>query len=485
MSRITLLLVLGTVLLAASLGCDSGEAVDAGMDTGPSRDAGRDAEIRPDGAMDAGPETDAASDTGTDAASDAGTDAASDAGPPSPSFDDRVAALSDPAATTEDLDALIHEVTWAEGWPVTDGSRWLFATRWDAAPAEVVLVSDINTWDSARAPATRAASGVHYWAVVAEATFDAPAAGAKYKWRGLPDINRAPPEARAYGFDTFGEFGYVAPPTSEAWRERFDGFASAHLEERRAFRALLPAGFAHADAARVLFLHDGQNVFHPDSIWGGWRVDEALAAAGYEDVVVLTVDNAGDRMDAYTHVVDDIGGGAIGGRAEDYAGLVFDEALPFFRAHYGLRASRDDLVIGGSSLGGLVSLYFALTRPAEMRCVIAMSSSLGWGAIAASATGADALVNRWTTHGTVAVYLDSGGGGTCSDTDGDGVQEDSADSDDYCTTTQLRDHLDGLGYTFGTDLAHWWESGAAHNEAAWAARMPNALSSCVAAGWAP
>ncbi len=497
MRRMILLLALVPALLLPSLACDSGEGTDGGLDSGPGRDAAtdsggngdsgadRDADVGPDGSVDSGPDASADAGPPSDASFDASSDAGLDAGPPPPSLEDRIAALEDPGASAEDLDALIQEVTWAEGWPVTDGTRWLFATRWDDAPASVALVSDVNDWDAARAPATRAASTVHYWVVIDASTFDVPAAGAKYKWHGAPDVFRPSPEAQAYGFDAFGEFAYVAPPTGVAWRERFASFASAHLEDRRAFRALLPAGFAHADAARVLFLHDGQNVFHPDAVWGGWRVDEAVAAAGYEDVVVLTVDNAADRMDAYTHVVDDIGGGATGGRAEDYAGLVFDEALPFFRAHYGLRAGRDDLMIGGSSLGGLVSLYFALTRPAEMRCVIAMSPSLGWGAFAASATGADALVNRWTAHGTVAVYLDSGGGGTCSDGDGDGVQEDSADSDNYCTTTQFRDHLDGLGYTFGTDLAHWWESGAAHNEAAWAARMPDALSSCVAAGWAP
>ncbi|MBW2463394.1 MAG: hypothetical protein JRH11_17220, partial [Deltaproteobacteria bacterium] len=267
MSRMMFVLVLAQALLLSSLACDSrndpdggvdsGFAGDAGADSGADSDSGsgRDADVGPDGATDAG----------LDAAVDASPDSGPDAGPPPPSMADRIAALGDSGASIEDLDALIQEVTWAEGWPVTDGARWLFATRWDAAPAEVVLVSDINSWDSVRAPATRAASGVHYWVVIDGATFDAPAAAAKYKWRGLPDTDRAPPEARAYGFDAFGEFGYVAPPTSEAWRERFIGFASAHLEQRRAFRALLPAGFVSGDAARVLFMHDGQNVFHPDA----------------------------------------------------------------------------------------------------------------------------------------------------------------------------------------------------------------------------
>jgi hypothetical protein len=110
-----------------------------------------------------------------------------------------------------------------------------------------------------------------------------------------------------------------------------------------------------------------------------------------------------------------------------------------------------------------------------------MSSTLGWGAFAGD--GTQALVRRWTTRGPVSIYLDSGGNGTCSDGDGDGVQEDSDDSDNFCVTNQLRDRLSDLGYEFGTDLSHWHEPGAPHNEAAWRARVPRALEQCVALGW--
>ena len=31
--------------------------------------------------------------------------------------------------------------------------------------------------------------------------------------------------------------------------------------------------------------------------------------------------------------------------------------------------------------------------------------------------------------------------------------------------------LVGLGYSYDVDLWHWWETDAAHNEAAWATRV--------------
>lgn len=448
------------VLAALAAGCGGGSTiVDGGHDGPDARVEALDA-----AAPDAGLERDASTPDPIDAALDTLARGDGDA-----------------------IDALMHDVAWSAGWPLTDGSRWLFVTRWDRAPEPVSLVSDLNGWRADAHPATRAASGVHYWVLLDASELEVPVAGAKYKWHGAPDVYRAPPESTAYGHDDFGELGYVAPPTDHAYLERFPDLRSAYLDDPRTLRAYLPAGFvarsAAAARARVLFLHDGQNVFDPDAAYGGWRVDETLSAAPeYADVVVLAIDNAPDRMDAYTHVADEIEGSTIGGRADDYLRLVTDEALPFFRTRYGVVAAGDAMVIGGSSLGGLVSLYGALVHPDLAGCVIAMSPTLGWGAFRAGAM--DALILRWSTHGPTAVYVDSGGGGTCADLDGDGVQEDSDDSDNYCVTTQLRDHLDALGYDYDVDLFHWWEPGAMHNEAAWAARMPRALASCAAAGWA-
>jgi predicted alpha/beta superfamily hydrolase len=472
---------LGLLLLLLAQGCDGAPtgSLDGGADAAAPADAGRSADAG-DARLDAGSEAGS-----TDAGSPPDGGTRSDAGPPpapGPTVDQVLAVLA--AGDAAAIDAATHEVAWTGGWPLTDGERWLFVTRWPDAPEPVALVSDVVGWDPDARPATRAASGVHFYVVVPAAELRVPPAGAKYKWHGAPAVFRAPPESTAYGHDDFGPFGWVAPPADQPYLERFPDFLSPHLDAPRAFRAYLPAGFvprsAQAASARTLFLHDGQNVFHPDATWGGWRVPEALVA--YPDVVALAVDNAPDRMSAYTHVPDRISGGLVGGRADDYLRLVTEEALPFFRARYGVRAEGRSLAVGGSSLGGLVSLHFALARPTLARCVIAMSPTLGWGAFDAGAM--DALLHRWSSRLDVAIYLDSGGGGTCADLDGDGIVEDSDDRDNYCVTAQMRDHLDALGYEHGVDLWHWWAPGAPHNEAAWAERVPRALESCTAGGWA-
>jgi hypothetical protein len=100
-----------------------------------------------------------------------------------------------------------------------------------------------------------------------------------------------------------------------------------------------------------------------------------------------------------------------------------------------------------------------------------MSGTLGWGSIGPH-TG-ERMIERYADAGLLgfAVSIASGGGGPCADTDADGIQDDGTGTDNYCETLQMRDTLDAAGYVFDTDLFHWHEPGAQHNEAAWGARV--------------
>jgi predicted alpha/beta superfamily hydrolase len=375
--------------------------------------------------------------------------------------------------TEDEIDGLVHSLGWSDRWPLSDGERFLFVTRSASPPA---LVGDFNGWDTTRDRAIAAADGVHSYVVV---TIAAPL-GAKYKWFEDGE-HRAPSEATAYTFDGFGEIGYVAPPTDRGYLERFPELATAEMPIGRTVRVFVPASFS-ATGARAILFHDGQNVFHPSAPFGGWRGEEALA--GHPDALAIAIDNASDRVDAYTHVEDAIGGARDGGRADAYLDLIEARVLPFVRGRYGIEAGGDSLAIAGSSLGGLASIYAALSRPSLAGCAIAMSPTLGWGSFAPGPSP-DALVHRFASHGETAIYLDSGGAvtGACADADADGVNDDADDSDNYCVTVQLRDRLEAIGYRFDVDLAHWHEPGAAHDEAAWAARLPRALAACASMGW--
>jgi len=452
----------GVAVVDSGVGLDGGVAVDSGvvMDAGSVADAGR------------------APDAGVDGGTLVGIDAL-------------LQQLRSPTLTPQEADAVLQQVALGDRWPLVDDGRWLFATRWDDATGQVSLVSDINGWVPGAHTAEVAATGVHFFVVVDEGAFTTAASGSKYKWHAADgDVYRAGPEATAHGWDAFGAFGWVAPPVDAQWLERYPAFVSQHLTPRTVRLRFPPGYVAGVSDARVLLMHDGQNLFDPNAIWGGWHVDDALHSPTYDDVVVVAVDNSFDRMDAYTHVADDIGENTVvGGNADAYLAMLREEVLPFAADRFGVDVTAGRLAVGGSSLGGLISLYYALQFDGEASCVIAMSPTLGWGAFAASTTqeASDALVHRWDGLGlgSTAIYLDSGGSidGACADLDGDGVHEDNNDNDNFCVTSQMRDQLAVHGYVFGVDLFHFHEPGAPHNEAAWAARLPGALAACDSAGW--
>jgi hypothetical protein len=109
--------------------------------------------------------------------------------------------------------------------------------------------------------------------------------------------------------------------------------------------------------------------------------------------------------------------------------------------------------------------------PGEYAFAASLSGTLGWGSLGENN---ETMIERYEKKGHQAtyIYLDSGGGGMCFDSDMDGIEDDDPSAgDNYCETVQMRDTLVSVGYMFDVDLAHWWEPDAPHNEVAWAARV--------------
>ncbi len=398
-------------------------------------------------------------------------------------------ALLDPLSDGAALADLLAAVSRGGGWPLRGDGRWLFATQWPGAPEGVALVSDVTGWGEPGRAASLApgSDGAIWYTTVGDDELLGEPAGAKYKWFAPADTWRAPPEALAYGYDTNGEFGWVSPPESGSHLERFVDLDLGQAPPTRTTRVYVPDGFAGLDpeTVPVVIMQDGQNLFDPEAPWGGWGVDSTLDAGLWGPVVVVAVDSGNDRFDSYGPVPDlhPSLGEVHGGGADAYLTQVRDGVLPFVRDRYGLSADRARWSVAGSSMGGLVSLHFSLAAPETFACAIAMSPTLGWGAFDPEADGQGAMVHRFAAlgHGEVAIWLDSGGGpgAGCVYLDVYGVMEDSEDLDNYCVTTQLRDLLEVQGYTFGTDLGHWWEPDAPHNEAAWRDRLGLGFDLCL------
>lgn len=277
----------------------------------------------------------------------------------------------------------------------------------------------------------------------------------------------ADPWSRSYDYDQYGEISLVEP--SAAHLDRYFAVGDASLGPRT-IRAWVPA----EPITHELYVHDGQNLFDPEAIWGGWHLQDTAPSG----MLIVGIDNTPARMDEYTHVKDDIDGSGnlIGGLGDKYADFLQNTVRPLVQKRYG---EPGPVGVMGSSLGGLISLEIAYRYPSDYAFAASLSGTMGWGSIGASIHN-PTMIERYQAKGHQApiLYVDSGGSGNgCADSDNDGIDDDDPNAaDNYCENLQMRETLKGVGYVEGTDLHYWWESGAEHNEAAWAVRVFRPLS---------
>ncbi|MBT3220402.1 MAG: alpha/beta hydrolase [Proteobacteria bacterium] len=398
---------------------------------------------------------DGETDTDTDTDSDTDTDTDSDA--------DNEALVRDMIAGDLAPEGVFDEVAWGDGWPVATATDTFLFVLFDDSVAWS-LVGDFNSWSL---NAMTKGDGF-YWT---EVSIPAPE-GALYKFVDPAQEYYADPSARSYTYDQNGEISYVRP-TAATWHlDRWPGLEEEGLTSRD-LRVYVPAG---SGPWPVLYMHDGQNLFDPLSMMGGWKIQTAMEKL--EPALIVGIDNSAYRMSEYTHIKDDIGYGDEGGWGDDYAALVHQHVRPHIEATYG-STGLDGVM--GSSLGGLISLYIAHLYPDEYDFAGSLSGTLGWGRFGKSNTGP--VMEELYLGGGVrsfVIYVDSGGDdgdGYCDDVDGDGyVEDDPDDGDNFCVNRSFADAMANTGYTWDSNLFHWWDAYAEHNEPAWAARVGLPLS---------
>lgn len=253
------------------------------------------------------------------------------------------------------------------------------------------------------------------------------------------------------------------PPLGEPPHPRVSkhpGFTSRFVPGEREISVYVPPGYDEEPGRRypLLILQDGQNLFDPATSFipgKTWRVaesaDEAIAAGEVEPLVIAGVANAGERRIAeYTPTRDmKLGGGEAG----KYALLLTRELLPFLHARYRLRSGPADTGLGGSSLGGLVSLWIGLRHADVFGRLAVLSPSVWWNhryILGYVREVAPELLRR------PRIWLDVG------DQEG---RRTLADAD------MLHALLRKLGWRDGVDLEYETIAGGTHDEASWAERV--------------
>jgi predicted alpha/beta superfamily hydrolase len=244
------------------------------------------------------------------------------------------------------------------------------------------------------------------------------------------------------------------------------GFHSRHLTADRDIIVYLPPDYETAEQRRypVFYLHDGQNLFDAETAFLGqeWHADEIaehlIHKGVIEPVIMVGIYNTGrHRVDEYTPATDLHG--HSGGKARLYAAMIIEELKPFIDNEYRTIDTPDCTGMGGSSLGGLVTLYVGFRHPEIFGKLAVMSPSVWWR---------NGVILRMIRDHPISeprpkIWLDIG------------TAEGKHPGRIVRDTRRLRDVLIRQGWQPGYDLAYSEHEDALHNEEAWGARLPHVL----------
>lgn len=237
-------------------------------------------------------------------------------------------------------------------------------------------------------------------------------------------------------------------------------FASHYLPDARDVIVYVPPGYdRHPERSYpVLYLQDGQNLFDgrtsfvPGQTWRmREQADAAIEAGEVEALILVGIYNTGDRRLAeYTPERDWQMGG---GEADRYGLLLTRELMPWIAQRYRVRPEREATGLGGSSLGGLATLYLGLRHTQCFGKLAVLSPSVWWNHKSILGTLNERAPEIWEKP---RLWLDVG------DREGRRTVENAE---------QLNRRLIANGWRPGETLHFERVAGGMHDEASWAARV--------------
>jgi enterochelin esterase-like enzyme len=250
---------------------------------------------------------------------------------------------------------------------------------------------------------------------------------------------------------------------------RLHEFRSRIFRNTRFLRVWLPPGYDDAENERrrypVLYLNDGQNLFEASTSYTGveWQVDETadrmIREGAVPPMIFVGMDHATkDRIREYIphrsmHPM------MLRVQGRYYPDFLTKEVMPFVERNYRVATGPENTGLGGSSLGGLIALYTAMSRPGVIGRLLLESPAL-W-ASNRQAIRESRAVRIWPERIFLAVGSAEAGSAERSRTVVDDVRELAA----ILRRAVLSEKR----------LRLVIKDGAGHSEAAWAERFPEAL----------
>mgnify|MGYP006194515335 CR=1 FL=1 len=154
-------------------------------------------------------------------------------------------------------------------------------------------------------------------------------------------------------------------------------FEIPQLNKTRRVWALLPHDYeTSTEHYPVIYLQDAQNLFNENAQYGNWEIDKKLAVmAEYKigKIIVIAVEHAEkERIKEYN-----VGNTVLGtGEGKKYIRFLTDTLKPFVDENFRTKPEREFTGIGGSSMGGLVSIFSGIMYPEVFGKLMIFSPSL-------------------------------------------------------------------------------------------------------------
>ncbi len=235
----------------------------------------------------------------------------------------------------------------------------------------------------------------------------------------------------------------------------------------RTVRIILPRGYDSHPWKRypVIYFQDGQNLTNGANPGGtgAWNADVTslieTSQGRMRETIIVGVDNYPERRRWEYNPPGDTYPGENPGRADAYISFVVHNVRPTIDYHYRTLNDRRNTLIGGSSMGGICSVYAGLDTNV-FGGILAMSP-----AFTRATNYLAAMASK--PKQPMRVYMDTG-----TDEGQIGTPPGGYYWDDPWTGYR---RFQQIGYVPNLDLMMRIGCGHGHNEAAWRARLPTAF----------
>ncbi len=199
----------------------------------------------------------------------------------------------------------------------------------------------------------------------------------------------------------------------------------------------------------VLYMHDGQNVFNPNSSTMGidWGVDEwadsLISNQAIAPIIVVAIDCTGDRYLDYSP----------GKQGETYMNFITQKLKPVIDSTYRTKPDRNHTTVMGASMGGLISFMMHWRHNSTFGKAACLSPAfvyqgLNYPKVVGKYKGKQKMLDVYIVNGT------------------EGLEKTLQPGCD-----QMMETLDDVGYAYEWLL----DDGAKHNEEAWNKRVGEIL----------